>query len=139
MTSHRSSARRLMYARHAAGDYSGTTKRDRVYAFIVRLPVGTVFLAREVNAALPRTHRDRLNMIAHLVFEAPFVRRIGEGRFERIAGSNAALKDPGAPPGPPQLPRLDQPLKPTDKILAKEWMEEMELQDPDGLLELWTR
>lgn len=139
MTSHRSSARRLMYARHAAGDYSGPTTRDKVYAFIVQLPVGTVFLAREVNAALPRTHRDRLNMIAHLVFEAPFVRRIGEGRFERVSGSNAALKDPGAPSGLPHLPRPDHPLKPNNKILGRLWMEEMEIIDPDGLMEMWTR
>jgi len=133
MTGRVSSARQRMFERHRRGDYSGPTIRDRVYAYVVHQRVGAVFTARDVNAALPPRFRDRMNMIAHMLHEAPFVHRVGDGLFERIEGSSYWMRDPGPAgdlrPGPARL------MSPS----VEAWIRDMQEQDPDGLGELWIR
>lgn len=78
---------KLRRERFATGDFSGRSRKDRIYRFAFNKPVGAVFHAREVNAALPSCFRQGRSSIDYVLTLAPFVRRVAPHLYERVHSS----------------------------------------------------
>jgi len=135
MTCHRSLARAREKERHMRGDYSGPTVRDRVCRYVASLPIGATFWLYEVNMGIIPSSRNRLTCTAQLLREVPFCRRVGERRYERIEGSSYWMRDPVPAGDLRQYPAHPHSMPPA----AMQWIYDMQEQDPEGLMELWSR
>lgn len=78
---------KLRRERFATGDFSGKTRHDKIYRFAFNKPVGAVFHALEVNAALPPKFKQGLYTLDRILTLAPFVRRVAPQLYERIHSS----------------------------------------------------
>jgi len=122
--------------RWAAGDYTGKSRLDRVFRIISSVPIGDQFDLLYVFDRLPAKQRS-VHELGQKIARSPFAVLVGHSRYERVRSSSPLIPEPARPIEPPHTYHTCK--HPSSKRQREMWIESCKLNDPDELMELWTR